>query len=85
MKPRFSTKIEKEKQRRKQTLQNYLRKEKQLEEVEAKVVRDFRKLFESNGARPLLNLPTVSPVPTERTIFLSKAIRLQPKLDKIKG
>ncbi len=44
---------------------------------------DLREIFESNGARELTNLPVISPIPNERTIFLSKAIILWEKLEEI--
>lgn len=58
-------------------------REKACELVEAKVLRDLRELFETNGARNLHNLPCIAPIPTEKTIFLSKAIRLEPWLKKM--
>jgi len=61
----------------------FLAREKVCETVEAKVLRDLRELFESNGARNLHNLHCIAPIPAERTIFLSKAIRLEPWLKKM--
>ena len=40
----------------------------------------MRQLFETNGAHDLISLPCISPIPSERIIFLSKAIRLVPWL-----
>ena len=44
--------------------------------VETMLMRDLRELFESNGARNLFSLHNVNPLLNERTLFLSKAIRL---------
>lgn len=63
-------------QKRKNDRANQQRRQVIREKIEIGVMRDLRKLFESNGARNIINLPCISPVPSERTIFLSKAIRL---------
>ena len=51
--------------------------------VEANVIKDLRELFESNGASDMHNLHVVAPILSERSIFLSKAIRLEPWLKKM--
>lgn len=63
-------------------IENILERKKRHENIETKVLRELRALFEQNGARNLHNLQTVSPIIPERTIFLSKAIRLEPWLKK---
>lgn len=61
------------------TLQNLARMiklEDRKHKVETMLMRDLRELFESNGARNLFSLHNVNPLLNERTLFLSKAIRL---------
>ena len=51
--------------------------------VQAKVLKQLRKLFEGNGACEFANLPPVAPNQTEATIFISKAMRLVPYRDRL--
>ena len=58
----------------------YLERESIKSKIEMGIIRDLRQLFENNGAHDLINLSCISPIPNERTVFLSKPIRLQPWL-----
>ena len=64
-------------------LERYVEKDQLREKVETIFIYQVRDLLETNGARNLTNLSSISPLPNERTIFLSKAIRLQPKLSSL--
>ena len=66
--------------KRKDQIVQYLKTDASLAKIQRQIVSDLHKLFESNGASNLTNLPQISPIANERTIFLSKAIRLQPWL-----
>ena len=57
-------------------LQKHIEEEDQRQKTENVIITDLRRLFEFNGGHSLINLPTVAPMPCERTLFLSKAIRL---------
>ena len=86
MSPGLHLKPNQEQKRKKQAewLQKYIEREAFREKVETGVISDLRKLFDSNGSRNLNNLPVISPIQNERTIFLSKAIRLQPSLANLR-
>lgn len=67
-------------EKRKKDIDNALKTNALLAKIQRKIVSDLHKLFESNGASNLTNLPVVAPIPNERTIFLSKPMRLLPWL-----
>ena len=62
----------------------YLEREAIKTQIETGIIRELRQLFENNGAHDLINLSCIAPIPNERTIFLSKPIRLQPWLANLK-
>lgn len=79
------------------SMNNQIRISKQIEQLKLKIaaeahrrqlesvlVMDIRELFECNGARNLVNLHTIAPISNEKTIFLSRAIRLQPWLKDLR-